>query len=39
MMKENVIQINGGITTNVDVNVENAMHVAISYLDFSYMYL
>ena len=26
-MEENVIQINGGITINVDVNVENVMHV------------
>ena len=26
-MEENVIQISGGIMTNVDVNVKNAMHV------------
>ena len=26
-MEENVIQINGGITINVDVSVENVMHV------------
>ena len=26
-MKGNVIQINGGITTNVDVNVENVIYV------------
>ena len=26
-MEENVIQINGGITINVNVSVENVMHV------------
>ena len=26
-MEENVIQINGGITINVDVNVKNVMYV------------
>ena len=26
-MKENVIQINGGITINVDVSVKNIVHV------------
>ena len=26
-MEENVIQISGGITINVDVNVRNAMYV------------
>ena len=26
-MEENVIQINGGIMINVDVNVKNVMHV------------
>ena len=27
LIKENVIQISGGITANVDVNVKNAMYV------------
>ena len=26
-MEENVIQVNGGITINVDVNVKNVMYV------------
>ena len=26
-MEENVLQINGGITINVDVNVKNVMYV------------
>ena len=27
LMEENVLQINGGITINVDVNVKNVMYV------------
>ena len=31
-MEENVIQINGGITVNVDVSVKNAMYVKKDYI-------
>ena len=27
LMEENVLQVNGGITINVDVNVKNVMYV------------
>ena len=30
MMEENLIQINCGITINVDVNLKNIMHVKIT---------
>ena len=36
-MEENVIQINGGLTKNVDVNAKNVMYVKKICLESCYM--
>ena len=38
-MNENIIQVNGGIATNVDVSVKNIIYVKKIYLKSKYMYL
>ena len=37
LMEENVIEINGGITLNVDVTVKNITYMGGLYLESSYM--
>ena len=39
LMEESVIQINGGITINVDKGVKNIIHVKNIYLEPCYMQL
>ena len=39
LMEESVIQINGGITINVDKGVKNIIHVKNIYLESCYMQL